>query len=290
MIWTATPEGLVNYWSQRWYDYTGLDAATTLGGGWTVPFHDDDMPDTIRRWQHSLATGEPYSTEYRCRSVHGEWRWMLGRALPLRDHKTGNILRWFGTCTDIQDIIDAKATSHRHRQQLLDVLKHSQMTMWIIDREWKVTFYEGDYVMGSTHGKIIGGQILDIVGPILSATAIDKFKETLDRLLSGAIDLEVLENEADGRWFRSKMMPLKGKTGPNGVEDDEYISGVVVIGSDVTGLRQKEQDHIKALANETAAEEASKMKSSFLAVSSSPPKMPAASPEETSSLVVLKAV
>jgi PAS domain S-box-containing protein len=266
MIFTTTPDGLVTYWSQRWYDYTGLTPADSLGHGWKLPFHEEDMPDTTRRWLHSLATGEEYTTEYRCKGVDGQWRWMLGRALPMRDHKTGKILKWFGTCTDIQDIVDAKVSGQRARQQLLDVLKHSQMAMWIIDREQTVTFYEGDSVMGdSVQGRIIGSQVLDVVGDYLAPQAIAKFKDALARLLSGASDLEILENEVNSRWFRSKMVPMKGKTGPNGVEDENYIAGVIVIGSDVTGIRRKEQENIKLLANETAAKEASKMKSSFLA-------------------------
>ncbi|KIW64924.1 hypothetical protein PV04_07226 [Phialophora macrospora] len=266
MIFTTTPDGSVTYWSQRWYDYTGLTPADSLGQGWTLPFHEEDMPETSRRWLHSLSTGEEYTTEYRCKGVDGQWRWMLGRALPMRDYKTGEILKWFGTCTDIQDIVDAKVSGQRARQQLLDVLKHSQMTMWIIDREQTVTFYEGDFVMGDpAQDRIIGSQVLDVVGDYLAPQAIAKFKDSLARLLSGASDLEILENEVNSRWFRSKMVPMKGKTGPNGVEDENYIAGVIVIGSDVTGLRLKEQENIKLLANEAAAKEASKMKSSFLA-------------------------
>ncbi|ETI26524.1 hypothetical protein G647_03301 [Cladophialophora carrionii CBS 160.54] len=266
MIFTTTPEGLVTYWSQRWYDYTGLSATDSLGLGWQLPFHVEDMPDTTRRWQHALATGEEYTTEYRCKRVDGQWRWMLGRALPMRDHKTGNILKWFGTCTDIQDIVDAKVSGQRARQQLLDVLKHSQMTMWIIDRERTVTFYEGDFIMGDpVHDRIIGSQVLDVVGDYLAPQDIVKFEEALARLMSGLSDLEILENEANARWFRSTMVPMKGKTGPKGVEDENYIAGVIVIVSDVTGLRRKEQENIKLLANEAAAKEASKMKSSFLA-------------------------
>lgn len=66
--------------------------------GWKLPFHPDDMTSTGKRWAHSLKTGDPYNTEYRCRSKDGEWRWMLGRALPMRNAKTGAIEKWFGTC------------------------------------------------------------------------------------------------------------------------------------------------------------------------------------------------
>ncbi|KAH0829440.1 ethylene receptor [Fonsecaea pedrosoi] len=266
MIWTTRADGYHDYYSKRWYDYTGLTPANSLGQGWKLPFHPEDMPEATHRWRHSLVTGDEYITEYRCRRFDGQWRWMLGRALPMRDHKTGKILKWFGTCTDIQEVVDAKFSGQRVRRQLLDVLKHSQMTMWILDRQLNVTFHEGSFVMGdATTDRIVGIPILDVFRERLTPQAINKFRKALYRILSGASDLEICENEVNSRWFRSKMVPLKGKTGPNRVEDENYIAGVIVIGSDVTSLRHKEQENIILLAKETAAKEASKMKSSFLA-------------------------
>jgi PAS domain S-box-containing protein len=98
MLWTTTPDGYHDYFSQRWYDYTGLTREQSVGMGWKLPFHPDDMPATTEKWAHSLATGDEYTTEYRCRRADGAWRWMLGRALPLRDVKTSTIIKWFGTC------------------------------------------------------------------------------------------------------------------------------------------------------------------------------------------------
>jgi PAS domain S-box-containing protein len=95
------------------YDYTGLSVEDSVGLGWKLPFHPDDMVATGKKWRHSLATGEPYSTEYRCQSKDGEWRWMLGRALPLKNKKTGEIEKWFGTCTDIHEAVEARFTANR---------------------------------------------------------------------------------------------------------------------------------------------------------------------------------
>jgi len=104
MLWTTRPDGYHDYFSKRWYTYTGLGVDECFGLGWKLPFHPDDMGETVKKWHHSLATGDEYLTEYRCRRHDGEWRWMLGRALPLRDNKTGRILKWFGSCTDIQEV------------------------------------------------------------------------------------------------------------------------------------------------------------------------------------------
>nr|WP_224242914.1 PAS domain-containing protein [Hyalangium gracile] len=102
LVWTTRPDGFHDYYNRRWYEYTGLSPGQSHGEGWQGPFHPEDMPETLRRWHHSLRTGELYETEYRCRRHDGVYRWFLGRAHPVRDD-TGRIVKWFGTCTDIDD-------------------------------------------------------------------------------------------------------------------------------------------------------------------------------------------
>ena len=80
---------------------------------WKLTFHPDDMILTEKRWNHSLATGEPYSTEYRCRPKNGEWRWMLGRALPMKNMQTCAIEKWYETCTDIHEAVQTRFAARR---------------------------------------------------------------------------------------------------------------------------------------------------------------------------------
>ena len=101
-VWVTRTDGYHEYFNQRWYDFTGVSPDTTDGESWSHVFHPDDQPKAWERWRHSLKTGEPYEIEYRLRRHDGEYRWMLGRALPMRD-EGGTIVRWFGTCTDIHD-------------------------------------------------------------------------------------------------------------------------------------------------------------------------------------------
>ncbi|HUP13719.1 MAG TPA: ATP-binding protein, partial [Niastella sp.] len=102
MIWLTRPDGYHYYYNKQWYDYTGLTYRETEGEGWNHVFHPEDQERAWKVWRHSLQTGEPYEIEYRCRRFDGAYRWFLGRALPLRD-ESGIILKWFGTCTDIDD-------------------------------------------------------------------------------------------------------------------------------------------------------------------------------------------
>lgn len=102
MVWSTLPDGYHDYYNARWYEYTGVPAGSTDGEGWNDMFHPDDQDRAWGRWRHSLETGEPYEIEYRLRHHNGEYRWTLGRALPIRDG-AGTILRWIGTCTEIHE-------------------------------------------------------------------------------------------------------------------------------------------------------------------------------------------
>ncbi len=102
IVWVTRPDGYHEYYNRRWYDYTGVPLGSTDGEGWNGLFHPDDQDRARDRWQHSLVTGEPYEIEYRLRRADGAYRWFLGQALPERD-AGGAVVRWFGTCTDIDD-------------------------------------------------------------------------------------------------------------------------------------------------------------------------------------------
>jgi two-component system, sensor histidine kinase and response regulator len=103
IIWTARPDGGLDYYNKAWFDYTGLTLEETKDWGWGVVLHPDDLQHAIDRWTRSFTTGENYEVEYRFkRASDGAYRWHLGRALPMRD-ELGEIVQWVGTCTDIDD-------------------------------------------------------------------------------------------------------------------------------------------------------------------------------------------
>jgi PAS domain S-box-containing protein len=120
LVWSTRPDGYHDFYNRRWYEYTGADPHVTRGAGWNDALHPDDQQRAWERWMRSLETGEDYEIEYRFRGADGTYRWFLGRALPMRDG-TGRIVRWFGTCTDIDD-------QKRLEQQRADVLAQAEAT------------------------------------------------------------------------------------------------------------------------------------------------------------------
>ncbi len=102
IVFTATPDGHVDYFNHRWYEYTGLAPGVTGDAAWEGALDDEHRAKVHARWSAALASGEPYELELPLRRADGAWRWHLGRAMPVRG-ASGEIVRWFGTDTDIHD-------------------------------------------------------------------------------------------------------------------------------------------------------------------------------------------
>src|SRR5215469_12345786 len=107
--WTTLADGSVEFVNRGWREYTGLSGEGSLGSGWQSAVHPEDMDQHVGKWQKSVATGDPFENEVRYRrSADGKYRWFLVRAVPLRDEQ-GNILKWYGISTDIEERKRAEA-------------------------------------------------------------------------------------------------------------------------------------------------------------------------------------
>jgi PAS domain S-box-containing protein len=103
IVWATGPDGLNTYFNQQWVDYTGLSMEESNGEGWIIPFHPDDRQRAWDAWQRAIRHRETYSLECRLRRADGEYQWWLIRGVPLLG-ANGEILKWFGTCTDIEQM------------------------------------------------------------------------------------------------------------------------------------------------------------------------------------------
>ena len=103
LLWTATPDGNVDYFNERWCDYTGMTVDQSKGTGWQSAIHSEDLPQALERWLEAARSGGNFEIEYRLkRGSDGAYRWHLGRAMPMRNQQ-GEIIQWVGMCTDIED-------------------------------------------------------------------------------------------------------------------------------------------------------------------------------------------
>jgi PAS domain S-box-containing protein len=117
LVWTASPDGLVNFVSQRCLEYTGRSLEEELGRGWIAGIHPDDRDRVQAEVLRFLSEGKPAEIEWRLRGADGRYRWFLGRAVPLRDC-SGRVVGWYGTSTDIDDRKQAEQSLRRSEAYL----------------------------------------------------------------------------------------------------------------------------------------------------------------------------
>jgi PAS domain S-box-containing protein len=117
LVWTCRPDGYCDYLSPQWVAYTGVPEAEQLGDRWTEALHPEDRQRAYEHWMGAVAGKHPYDIEYRLKRHDGEYRWFKVRGEAVRDDD-GAVERWFGACTDIQDIVEARETLARSREAL----------------------------------------------------------------------------------------------------------------------------------------------------------------------------
>jgi len=250
-IWTTDPDGYHNYFSRRWYDFTGTAPGQTRGEGWLRLLHPSDRERTLERWRHSLRTGEPYAIEYRFRNAEGEYCWFLGQAAPQRD-ETGKIVRWFGTLTDISERkrLDEEReqllTREREaREQVTSILESITDAFVAVDDEWRFTYLnsrgrEVIQALGpSAGGELIGRNLWEAL-PELRGTL---FEEIHRRAMAERRPMQLESYFAPwDRWFE--------------VYDYPSADGLSVYFRDVTRRKaaEKERERLLGLEREARAE------------------------------------
>jgi formate hydrogenlyase transcriptional activator len=117
IVWSTLPDGSVEFINRRWQEFTGLGGEGALGWNWEALVHPDDRARFVGDWRAALTAGQPTESEVRVRAANGEYRWLLVRNVPLRDEQ-GNIVRWYGTATDIE-----------HRKRAEERLQHENVAL-----------------------------------------------------------------------------------------------------------------------------------------------------------------
>ena len=163
-IWTTDPQGQHTFFSRRWFEFSGAAPEQSHGEGWLEFIHPDDKERTLARWNHSLKTGDPYEIEYRFRGTDGQYRWFLGKAMPLRN-EAGEIVEWFGTATDItetkrhlEEREQLLAREREAREQVTTILESITDAFFAVDREWRFKYVnrQGERLMRRAREELLG--------------------------------------------------------------------------------------------------------------------------------------
>ena len=206
LVWSQLPDGSLDFFNQRFREYTGLSLEDGLGWGWINAFHPDDRQ--MEEWRAALAAGEAFEKEARLRGTDGKYRWFALRAIPVKNEQ-GVITNWYGTSTDIHDRKQAEA----ELRQLIDLVPQSMC----VDRADGEVLY-------------VNNQLLDFFGFTVEDARASDFRtrtfhpDDLDRVraaredavcrgISWEVETRLLRKDGQYRWFLIRFNPLRDEQG-----------------------------------------------------------------------------
>src|ERR1700688_4757628 len=227
LAWSCLPNGANEFTNKQWRDYTGLSQAEALGLGWQRTFHPDDLGKVMENWRAVQASGEPSGAEARMRRFDGEDRWCLIRADPVRDDDC-NIIRWFGTSTDIEEL-------KRAEKELRDLVDYVPQLIVIREPDGSSIYANRatlDY---------LGRAFEEFLEPGFDQTVIhpDDWDKVTSTSLRGshpvAFEIEARMKGKDGlyRWFLFRFNPLR--------DCDGRVLRWFVTGTEIEALKQAEE-------------------------------------------------
>ncbi len=259
IVWTAKPDGSVDYFNQRWFDYTGISLEQAIDWGWKPVLHPDDVETCLEHWNNSIKTGANYEVEYRFRRKDGVYRWQLGRAFPLRD-EMGQIVQWVGTCTDIDDQKQARtnleglivertrevASAKEKLQAVLDAA--TQVSIIASEPEGKITVFNSgaEKMLGYAASEVLGKTpaLFHLESEVVArgeelSLDLSRTIQGFDVFIEAARKGQHEEREwtyirKDGRKLTVNLMVTASR------DEDGEIDGFLGIATDITARKQAE--------------------------------------------------
>src|ERR1700730_10125714 len=215
LAWSILPDGANEFLNKRWHEYTGLSADESHGSGCQVAIHPEDRVLLLQKWQGLLASGEPGEMEARLRRHDGVFRWFLMRVEPLRD-ETGKIVRWYGTCTDIETLKQTEAKLREDERELRRITDLIPQAIVVQDPSG-TPIYANQATLDYT-----GLMAEDVIAPdfrerIFHPDDLERLREkrkaALGRGLPFEIEQRARRNDGQYRWFLIRYNPFRNDQG-----------------------------------------------------------------------------
>lgn len=216
LAWRGLPDGSIDYLNQRWHDYTGLSQEEAHCWGWKAIIHPEDLEKVIDKWLFEiLPSGQSGEIETRLRRFDGEYRWFLIRIEPLRDD-LGNVVQWYGTDTDIEDLKRAEAKLRQDEYELRRIIDAISQTIVVLGpdgRNLNVNQSMLDYT-GLTMKEVMAE---DFRARVFHPEDIERVHDERQKALSSGVPFEneqrLLGKDGKYRWFLIRYNPLQDEEG-----------------------------------------------------------------------------
>jgi PAS domain S-box-containing protein len=214
IVWSAWPDGSGDFFNKRWVEYTNLSVEESKGCGWQKAFHPDDLAAHLDRWQKALAQCHPFEGEARLLRADGHYRWFLVGGVPLHD-EAGNVIRWYGQLTDIEDRKRAEARVSRAEAELRLAMDTIPALTWSAGSDGSADFVNRGWL------EYTSLSLEDTKGSgWASAIHPDDRAKFVDNFLRAVVAGTPYEDEgrirrADGqyRWFLVRSTPFRDEAG-----------------------------------------------------------------------------
>ena len=214
-LWTSLPDGSKEYLNKRWYEYTGLSLEQGKGWGWKVVVHPDDLDQLVREWRALLDAPKPGELETRIRRYDGEYRWFLIRVVPQFDAE-GNVVRWFGSNTDIEDRKRAEKKLLEEERELRRITDAIPQTIVVLDSKGH-PLYANQAMLDHTGLTMQDVLISDFRARIYHPEDLERVREErkagLARGLPFEIEQRVRRKDGQYRWLFLRYNPFRDEQG-----------------------------------------------------------------------------
>src|ERR1700730_8556391 len=214
-LWRSLPDGSKEYLNKRWYEYTGLPLEQGKGWGWKVVVHPDDLDRLVREWQALLDAPKPGELETRIRRYDGEYRWFLIRVVPQFDAE-GNVVRWFGSNTDIEDRKRAEKKLLEEERELRRITDAIPQTIVVLDSKGH-PLYANQAMLDHTGLTMQDVLISDFRARIYHPEDLERVREErkagLARGLPFEIEQRVRRKDGQYRWLLLRYNPFRDEQG-----------------------------------------------------------------------------
>jgi two-component system sensor histidine kinase/response regulator len=213
-VWTASADGTADYFSTQIVEYTGLAENELLAWGWMDVLHQDDRERTRNSWIDAIAEERNHEVEHRIRSSDGRYRWFTTRGVPIRD-TAGQIVKWFGTCTDINEHKRSEQALTESEQRWRSLTETLPQLVWTATPDGACDYFSMQWTQftGVPENHLLGWQWMEVLHPDDRERTRQFWTDSVAG--RGPYDVEYRVRRLDGeyRWFKTRGVPIRDSGG-----------------------------------------------------------------------------